>query len=197
MPSNDQRSPAVRVLLFWTLSWLSQSSGQELCAFNQSLQTGVAIDSFADLQAMETQLSACCWTAPDSCKRAGGFCVPAWGGRFCPGTNDVLCGRCGCTCCLPQPSCTGTCGTALRRGVCRPSCTGLEESIPGLCSGGNCKCCAKKENPSCYGICSRPYEKCMNINDCPMMKMAPVTDLIPIENCGSSKCVCCQMYFKG
>nr|XP_027228573.1 uncharacterized protein LOC113820440 [Penaeus vannamei] len=89
MASNDQRSPAVRVLLLWTLSWLSQSSGQELCAFNQSLQTGVAIDSFADLQAMETQLSACCWTAPDSCKRAGGFCVPAWGGRFCPGTNDV------------------------------------------------------------------------------------------------------------
>ncbi|XP_037789414.1 uncharacterized protein LOC119584849 [Penaeus monodon] len=208
MRPNVQQKPAVGVLLLWTLSYLAQSSGQELCnpfPFNQSLTltpeaaaSSIGISSFEDLQAMQEKLSACCWTAPNSCQVAGGFCIPAWLGRFCPQTNDALCGRCGCTCCMktstPAP-CTGTCGSSLRRGVCRSSCNLLEESIPGKCSGDNCKCCARRIISRCNGFCSRPNYRCMPERECFMRKMDPdVGDLIPIDNCGSPGCACCPIF---
>ncbi|XP_063588801.1 keratin-associated protein 5-1-like [Penaeus indicus] len=185
---NVQQKPAVGVLLLWILSCLAQSSGQEFCkqfALNQSL-------SFSDLQAIQEKLSACCWTAPNSCQVAGGFCIPAWLGRSCPQTNDALCGGCGCTCCLdkttPAP-CTGTCGTSTRKGNCRSSCNALEESIPGECLSRNCKCCAEKTTAPCTGTCGTSTRRGYCRSSCSVFE-----ESIP-GVCLGGNCKCCARNF--
>ncbi|XP_047498508.1 uncharacterized protein LOC125045347 [Penaeus chinensis] len=149
MRPNVQQKPAVGIFLLWTLSCVAQSSGQEHCKpfpLNQTL-------SYTDLQAMQEKLSACCWTAPNNCQVAGGFCIPAWLGRFCPQTNDVLCGRCGCTCCMEKiipviRQCSGSCSRPYQRCMPERECfmrkmdADVGDLVPiDSCGSPGCACC--------------------------------------------------------
>ncbi|XP_042875007.1 keratin-associated protein 5-8-like [Penaeus japonicus] len=190
MASNLHQMAAMRTLLLWTLSWLASSSAQGICkpvAFNKT----PSISSFSQVQAMEDELSSCCWSYPsDRCKKSDGFCIPSWLGKFCPQTKDFLCGRCGCTCCItkpPPPSCTGTCGSLTRKGNCRPTCSALEEGIPGNCPTGNCRCCAKKPPPTCGGSCGSPVRRGTCRSTCRFFEET-ITG-----SCSTINCRCCAM----